>query len=588
MMRRVTTLLLLLLLLISGDLLSQVSWYNPAKAEFNPLEGIALIDEARESPYHRIPDSYKGELREPVWALSKNTAGVTIGFRTNSKSITVRYKLTAPGGSLPHMPNTGSNGLDLYAYNAEGENFRVVGNYNFSDTVSYNYSPIEYRKCTAKGYEYELYLPAYNGVKWLEIGVTDGSVFEFVPRRKDKPIVLYGTSIAQGACASRPGMIWSSILKRAVDMPLINLGFSGNGKLETPIIDMMAKIDAVAYLIDCMPNLQHNDHEELVELIVGQVKRLRSVRPDTPILLMDHLGYSAAATSVDHQKRVENTVVAQKKAFDQLTRDGVKGIYHITNEDLNMPYEAIVDYVHPSDLGMQIYADRYEKSIREILNMPVGDCTATRAVRQRREPAAYEWMDRQGVITSQMNSKESRSIFIGNSIIHQWGGVEGFKYQRADQVWQETFGSYVNMGCGWDRTENVIWRLERGALDGAKVDEAFVKIGTNNLSVKHSDGDILKGIERILDIIHDKQPGAKVILCGILPRRGMESRVATLNGKIKALAERVSYVTYLDLSDGLLLGSGKLDESMYRDGLHPNREGYEKIAASIERFRAAR
>ncbi|MEZ6091654.1 MAG: SGNH/GDSL hydrolase family protein [Pirellulaceae bacterium] len=77
--------------------------------------------------------------------------------------------------------------------------------------------------------EYALYLPLYNGVDTMRIGVAEGSRFETMSPR-DKPIVFYGTSITHGACASRPGMVHTAILGRRFDMPVVNLGFSGNGK----------------------------------------------------------------------------------------------------------------------------------------------------------------------------------------------------------------------------------------------------------------------------------------------------------------------------------------------------------------------
>ena len=85
-----------------------------------------------------------------------------------------------------------------------------------------------------RGREYRLYLPLYNQVTWMEVGVAKDVYFEPLPVRKEKPIVVYGTSIAQGACASRPGMAWTSILGRKMDRPLINLGFSGFGTFDMP------------------------------------------------------------------------------------------------------------------------------------------------------------------------------------------------------------------------------------------------------------------------------------------------------------------------------------------------------------------
>ena len=280
---------------------------------------------------------------------------------------------------------------------------------------------------------------------------------------------------------------------------------------------------------------------------------------------------------------MNNAVTAQKKAFDILKNEGVKELYHLDYDMLNMPYDALVDYVHPSDLGMQIYANAYEKMVREILNMKDGDEVTTRAVRQRREPATYEWMSRHAAIIDEVKTSGKKKALLGNSIFHQFGGVEGFSVQRAADVWNENFSDYINMGCGWDRIENLLWRVERGELDGADFEEVVIKIGTNNLSVKHSDSDILEGLNKLVKTIHLRQPKAKIIVCGILPRRDMETKIKNLNIKIRSLMSKLEYTSYKDLSSAVLLPSGKIDEKKFVDGLHPNNTGYKAVANILKK-----
>ena len=103
---------------------------------------------------------------------------------------------------------------------------------------------------------YQLYLPLYNSLEWLEIGVPEEATIHFLALRNEKPIVVYGSSITQGACASRPGMAWTAILERKMDRPLLNFGFSGNGRLEKELIDLISEIDAKIFVLDCLPNLK--------------------------------------------------------------------------------------------------------------------------------------------------------------------------------------------------------------------------------------------------------------------------------------------------------------------------------------------
>ncbi len=357
--------LLLLLALLSVSSFAQVKWHNPQNNSFNPLEGQWKPNEQRVNFYSRLPDTIKSLVRKPVWHLATHTAGISINFKTNSPNIIVRYTTTSKSYSLPHMPSTGVSGVDLYAKDKKGDNIWLAAKYNFADTVAFNYTDINYRD--SGGYEYRLFLPTYNGVKWLEIGVDDGANFDFIKPRKKLPIVAYGTSITQGACASRPGMIWSSILSRKMDMPLYNFGFSGNGRLEDVLIDAIADIDAEVYIIDCMPNLQALKQQDLVALIVKQIKRLRVARPNTPIIITDHLGYPHSDAYERFAKLKQNSIKSQKIAFDKLIADGVTDIYHLDYDTIALPNDATVEAIHPSDWGMHIYAEAYEKMIRMVL-----------------------------------------------------------------------------------------------------------------------------------------------------------------------------------------------------------------------------
>ncbi len=358
--------LLLCLQFIAVGVFAQKIWHDPSKSLINPLEGQYFQNEERDGFYHRMPLRFKDEVREPVWHLSTNTAGILVRFKSNSKNIQVRYTLSSPNYVLPHMPSTGCRGVDLYVEAPDGEYFRVVGKYAFADTVKYTYNTIDYRN-ESQEYVYQLHLPPYNSVTWLEIGVDKDTNFEFIAPREEKPIVVYGTSIAQGACASRPGMIWSSILGRKLNRPVYNYGFSGNGRLEPALIDMIAEIDAAVYILDCVPNLAILGLDVLEDHICEQVQRLRQLRPNTPILMVDHMGSSLETSNKKVKSEQDRLELINEAAYKRLRKEGVKNIYHLDKTKLAIPHEAIVDYVHPSDLGMQIYADAYYKKLKRII-----------------------------------------------------------------------------------------------------------------------------------------------------------------------------------------------------------------------------
>ena len=258
-----------------------IRWWDPSKSTFPVLEGQAWAKEVQ-NPYDRLPARAQKTVREEVWNLSRNSAGLMLRFKSNTNEIVVRYKVTGPK-AMNHMPATGVSGIDLYAVNADGNWLWCAGRYSMGDTIEYRFRGLEpndpYHQ---KGREYRLYFPLYNTVQWMEIGVPTTATFNPLPVRTEKPIVVYGTSIAQGGCASRPGMAWPAILGRMMDRPVINLGFSGNGRLEPEVIALMSEIDAKLFILDCLPNLGASDAtqaEQVKNKVIQSVKQLGKRRP---------------------------------------------------------------------------------------------------------------------------------------------------------------------------------------------------------------------------------------------------------------------------------------------------------------------
>ena len=565
---------------------SIIAWFNPANQEFNVIDNQGWPEDNL-SFYDRLPEKAKGTVREAVWNLSRHSAGLKIRFRSNADRIIVRYQVDG-SREMPHMPATGVSGVDLYAKNSDGEWLWNRGRYSFGDTVRYDFSGINPKDAYHDyGREYQLYLPLYNSVQWLEIGVSGDSNVEFLPARPEKPIVMYGTSIAHGACASRPGMAWTSILDRKMDQPLINLAFSGNGRLEEQVIDLIAEIDAKIYILDCLPNLTPNENrtlEDVYELIISSVNQLRSKRPETPIVLVEHAGYSDASLNLHRQEIVISLNSTMKKAFADLKAAGIKNIFTLTKEELGLGYEDFVDGTHPNDLGMMEYANGYEIALREILNEPHGTVSTTIPVTQMREPYNYDWEGRHRKLLELNKSNPPDICFFGNSITHFWGGEPEGPRREGVESWDKTFeGVKVrNFGYGWDRVENVLWRVYHGELDGFDTKQIVMKIGTNNLHL-NTDEEIIDGLELLIKAMKNRQPGAEILIVGILPRREQEDRVFGLNLKIAQLTGKLN-VNYVDIGKSMVLKDGKIDESLFSDGLHPNEKGYNLIGPELRKY----
>jgi lysophospholipase L1-like esterase len=482
------------------------------------------------------------------------------------------------------MPATGVSGVDLYAVNTDGAYLWCAGQYSFGDTIQYRFTMQPNDAYHQKGREYRLYLPLYNSVKWLQIGVPKGASFTPLPVRADPPIVVYGTSIAQGACASRPGMAWTAIVGRQLDRPLVNLGFSGNGRLEKEVVDLMTGVDARLYVLDCLPNLVATvgiAPEEIKGRILASVRLLRQKRPATPILLVEHAGYSEGLINPERRKLYQEANALLKAAFAQLKSGGVGQLYLLPMSEINLSPDATVDGTHPSDLGMQQYAAAYERSIRTILNEPVGPYTTTQPCTQSRNAEIYDWETRHRELVALTKTNPPRIVFLGNSITHFWSVQPPAPLTWGNDSWGNVFTPLgtQNFGYGWDRIENVLWRVYHGELDGYAAAQVIVMIGTNNLHY-NSDAEITEGLKWLVRAIKARQPGAAVLLLGLLPRRQQERRIAGLNEGIARASGELD-VSYADPGTVFLDAKGKIDESLFSDGLHPNAEGYRKLAATL-------
>ena len=336
-----------------------VDWYN---VQDWGLEGRAFSD--TKSYFDRLPQRSEGVVRGPVWNLSLHSAGMAARFTTTSSDIHVRYRLKSANVAMPHMPATGVSGVDLYGQNKEGvDRWISVSRPAARDVV--------YKLATGidpggdQGRLYTAYLPLYNGVEKLEFGVMEKSLFTPVKPRNEGAMVFYGTSIMHGACASRPGMALPAILGRWYNRPTVNLGFSGNGRLEIELADLLGELDASVYCIDCLPNLLP---EQVAERTIPFMERLRKHRPDTPILMVEDRTYTNAPFYERMRARHAGSRTAFRSGFETLKADGHKGLYYLEGKNLlGLDGEAATDGSHPNDLGFMRYANHYKRALDDIL-----------------------------------------------------------------------------------------------------------------------------------------------------------------------------------------------------------------------------
>jgi hypothetical protein len=325
------------------------------------VEGRGFAD--TESFFDRLPGRAKEVVREAVWSLSRHSAGMMVRFQTDASTIHCDYSVTSDRLDMPHMPATGVSGLDLYGLDDDGQ-------WKWVAVVAPETKHVT--KAIITGLrpglrKYAVYLPLYNGTEFLKLGVQAGAKFEPVAPRSDKPIVFYGTSITHGACASRPGMPHPSILGRRLNRPVINLGFSGNGRMEAEVGQFLCELDAAVFVIDCLPNMVAAD----VTARTGPlVKQLRAARPEAPIVLVEDRSYSGSWLIDSQRERNATNRVALREEFRKLQDAGITKLHYIEGESLLGPdRDDTTDGSHPSDLGFFRHADAFEPVLKTALTV---------------------------------------------------------------------------------------------------------------------------------------------------------------------------------------------------------------------------
>lgn len=318
-----------------------LTWYDVTKWQ---VEGRILPDEPRERWFDRFPAAAKDTVTSAVWNLSRHSAGMAVRFRTNATAIHVDYKLLSNRLDMPHMPATGVSGIDLYAKDTDGQWKWVQVTRPNSQTVKAQLVS----GLSPGSREYMAYLPLYNGVDTVSFGVAADS--EFAPlAAREKPIVFYGTSITHGACASRPGMVHTAIIGRKFDAPVVNLGFSGNGRMDLAVGDYLAQIDAAVYVIDCLPNM---NAKTVSEKCVPLIKQLRAAKPNTPIVLVEDRRNTNSWILPSRDKFHDENHAALETAYKQLLADGVTGLSYIAGDSLyGDDADGATDGSHANDLG---------------------------------------------------------------------------------------------------------------------------------------------------------------------------------------------------------------------------------------------
>ena len=346
-----------------------VKWID---GKYLPLEGKAFPNTT--AFYDRLPSNVTEKVNAGVRGMRNHSSGMQFRFRTDSKNLAFKWVPVSDSLAMDHMPSTGKSGIDVYRQLADGRWVYVktgrIRNPAGGD-LSIPWTP---------GTPCLVNLPLYNGIKSFTLGIDKNAKVEALGPRKsgiDKPVVFYGTSITHGGCASRPGLAFPSIVGRDLDVPIVNLGFSGSGRMEFEMSEHLAAIDASCYVLDCLWNMGRVRGGKCDEDLKGAkpgadmivrvryepfTRNLRAKRPGVPIVMAEQCDvYCKGPNAKD---------VFIKKLYEKLVAEGWKNLVYLPKDGMySGDLEGTVDGCHPNDIGMQSMANAFGEAVKDALGM---------------------------------------------------------------------------------------------------------------------------------------------------------------------------------------------------------------------------
>lgn len=335
------------------------------------------------------------------------------------------------------------------------------------------------------------------------------------------------------------------------------------------------------------------------------VQRIRVKLPEAKILLLRCFpGNYGGPLPTSHRAILE-------RASDLLLRlaDNQHVFYcdvnHVfLNLDGSINQAMMPDWLHPSPAGALAWARAMEPLLAQLMGDASKDTSkaANTAIIPvpKLEEDSYNWYDRHAEVLRIKDSIDPGIVLIGNSITHFWGGLPALKNvdgtarkPNGPNAWASVFGNrrVLNLGFGWDRTQNVLWRLDHGELDGLHPKKVVILIGTNNTSETNNARmntaeEIAAGIREICLRVRSKVPTAEIVLMAILPReeRPDHPRRVLINQTNQILKEfaATNQLRFLDIGTAMLEPDGTLSRSIASDFCHPTEKGYQIWADALK------
>ncbi len=307
--------------------------------------------------FRRMPQEIADRVNPGVAELCRHTAGGRVRFRTDSPFVAVRVAMPQPG-KMSHMSVCGCAGFDLYTGSGKEIRFERAFLPPFDIVDGYT-GRVD--RCVLGFQEITIHFPLYSAVTGLQIGLAPGAALAPTEGYANPGrIVYYGSSITQGACASRPGNAYQNILSRRLDMDHLNLGFSGSAKGEEAMAEYLASLPMTAFVLD----YDHNapDPAHLARTHEPLFRAVRESHPDVPIVMA-----SRPKAYLNEQEQERREIV--RAAYEHALAAGDRAVAFVDGSRMMLDFcgdDGLVDHDHPNDAGFFAMAKGIGEALRSL------------------------------------------------------------------------------------------------------------------------------------------------------------------------------------------------------------------------------
>lgn len=384
----------------------------------------------------------------------------------------------------------------------------------------------------------------------------------------------------------------------------LNLGFSGDSTAH-----LLWRLDhgeveglhpKVALVLIGTNNTGHyNETAEQTEGgIDAVVADLERRLPDTHILLLGILPSDISDQKTGRDRSVNEYLATCYVGNPRVTYLDIGSIFYKDGSlDSQIFYDPRLPQhgkpLHPDTTGQRRMAEAIEPTLAKLMHdtpqvplQSMKDINTALIPVEKLEVDSYDWYARHQAELALAKRVEPRVVMIGDSITNFWGGEPAANRASGPLAWQRLFVDMptVNMGFGWDRTQNVLWRMREGEFEGLSPEWVVINIGTNNLTGTgnaraNTPEEVVDGIAAICQEVHKRSPTSRIVVMAIFPRGAkadspQRAPIQRTNALLSQRMARDASITYLDIGSQFLNTDGSLPAEIMPDGTHPSEAGY--------------